>query len=415
MSPGYSNPATRVARGRALLVRSFGVAARMLNPVSILFVTMLSSIVSIVILGSLVPAGIPGVRRWLAANALAIVGLVLFALQGVVSPVLSILAANVIFARSAALVLEGCRQFFGQRPALRSVHAGCAAVFVGVAYWTWAKADVNARILVVSVFHAWIYAIIGWTSWRCRPPARPKYSYRFVTVAAWLGAIGHASRGVVYASGCAGHDTLLHSTPLNIAFLSLGILVPSSLAIGMVMLAHDRLGERLERFANVDELTGALTRRAFVERADTLLENARRNHLPLSLAIVDIDHFKAINDHFGHAAGDRVLKRFGRLMMVNVRASDLFGRLGGEEFAVMFPGIRCDDALARIDAIRAKARFDRRTPNGDDPVSPESHVTFSAGVDEYRASDTLVDLMARADAALYAAKAAGRDRVVVAA
>jgi diguanylate cyclase (GGDEF)-like protein len=236
-----------------------------------------------------------------------------------------------------------------------------------------------------------------------------------VTIGAWVGAIGHASRGVVYASGIAGHDALLHSTPFNIAFLSLGILVPSSLAIGMVMLAHDRLGERLERFANVDELTSALTRRAFIERADTLLADARRHHEPLSLAIIDIDHFKAINDHFGHAAGDRVLKRFGRLMMVSVSASDLFGRLGGEEFAVVFPGIRCDDALARIDAIRAKARFDRRFPHGDDPVSPESHVTFSAGVDEYRAGDTLADLMARADAALYAAKTAGRDRVVVAA
>lgn len=370
---------------------------------------------SVAILGSLLPAGIPGVRRWVGANALAIVGLVLFALQRTAPAVLSVLAANVIFAVSVVLVLEGCRQFFGLRPALRAAYAGCAVVLAGIAYWTWVSVSVNARIVLVSVFHAWIYASIGWTAWRHRPPGRPEYSYRFVTVASWIGALGHAARGVVYAAGWDGHPVLLQATPLNTTFLALGILAPSALSIGMVMLAHDRLAERLERFANFDELTGALTRRAFVARAEGLLAQARRRNQPLSLAIVDIDHFKSINDGYGHAAGDRVLQHFGRLMIVSVRASDLFGRLGGEEFAVLFPATRRDDALARIDAIRAKSRFDRRAPHGADHDMPDGPVTFSAGVDEYRHGDTLVELMARVDAALYAAKTSGRDRVVVAA
>jgi diguanylate cyclase (GGDEF)-like protein len=391
----------------------------MLNPVSILIVTMLSSIMSIAILGSLLPAGIPGVRRWMSANVLGVLGLVLFALQRVAPAVLSILAANVVFAAAVVLVLEGCRQFFGQKPTLRSAYAGCAAIFVGIAWWTWGRANVDARIALVSVFHAWIYAIIGWTAWRGRPPGRPKYSYRFVTVASWIGSLGHACRGFVYAAGWEGHAALLQATPVNVVFLALGILAPSALSIGMVMLAHDRLAQRLERVANVDELTGALTRRAFVARADILLSRARRQRAPLSLAIVDIDYFKAINDRYGHAAGDRVLQRFGKLMVVSVRASDLFGRLGGEEFAVLFPGTGREEALARIDTIRAKSRFDRRSPHGDDSGSrPGLHddpVTFSAGVDEYRDGETLAELMARVDAALYAAKTSGRDRVVTAA
>ena len=371
---------------------------------------------SVAILGSLLPAGIPGVRRWMGANALAILGLVLFSLQRVAPAALSILAANGIFAVAVVLVLEGCRQFFGLKPAVRSAYAGCALVLAGIAWWTWGRADVNARIVLVSVFHAWIYAAIGWTARRHRPPGRRRYSYRFVTIASWLGAFGHASRGFVYAAGWGGHASLLHATPLNTAFLALGILAPSALSIGMVMLAHDRLAQRLERFANIDDLTGALTRRAFVARAEALLAQARRDRTPLSLAIVDIDHFKAINDHYGHAAGDRALKRFGRLMMVSMRASDLFGRLGGEEFAVLFPGTRCADALARIDAVREKSRFDRRTPDVDDADADAPRpVTFSAGVDEYRAGETLAELMARVDAALYAAKTSGRDRVVIAA
>lgn len=370
---------------------------------------------SVAILGSLLPAGIPGVRRWMAANALAIVCLVLFSLQRVAPAMLSIFAANGLFAVSVVLVLEGCRQFFGQRPALYAAYGGCVAVLAGIAYWTWGRADINARIALVSGFHAWIYATIGWTALRGRPPERPKYSYRFVTIASWLGAIGHASRGLVYAAGWATQTSLLQATPLNAAFLALGILAPSALSIGMVMLAHDRLAERLERFANFDELTGALTRRAFVARADAALARAYRRNEPLSLAIVDIDHFKSINDRYGHAAGDRVLTRFGSMLIVSVRASDLFGRRGGEEFAVRFPGTRRDDALSRIDAIRTKSRFDRRAPHGGGSDMPEGYVTFSAGVDEYRNGDTLAELMARVDAALYTAKTSGRDRVVIAA
>jgi diguanylate cyclase (GGDEF)-like protein len=373
---------------------------------------MLSSLMSVAILGSLLPAGIPGVRRWIAANALAIVGLVLFTLQHVVHPALSILTANGLFAMSAVLALEGCRQFFGLRPVCRCAYLGCAIVVAGIAYWTWGSANVNTRIALVSLFHGWIYAVIGWTALRGRPQGRPPYSYRFVTIAAWLGALGHLLRGLVYAGGWGGTAPLLQATPLNTAFLALGILAPCSLSIGMVMLAHDRLAQRLERMANFDELTGALTRRAFVARAHALFARASKRDEPLSLAIVDIDYFKSINDRYGHAVGDRVLNHFGRLMIVSVRTSDLIGRLGGEEFAVLFPGTRREDALARIDAIRAKSRFDRRLPHGDDDGLPEGHVTFSAGVDEYRHGDTLAALMARADAALYAAKMSGRDRVL---
>lgn len=386
----------------------------MFDPVSILVVTMLSSAMSMAILGSLRPAGIPGVARWMGANALSVVGLVLFALQRVAPPVLGILVANGVFALAIVLMLEGCRQFFGLRPSLPAAYAGCALVMACVAYWTWVSADINARIAVVSIFHAGIYATIGWTAGRGRPPGRPAYSYRFVTVAASLGALGHLSRGFVYASGWERQAVLLQPTPLNIGFLALGILALPALSIGMVMLAHDRMAERLERWANLDELTGALTRRAFIARAEALLGEASATGRPLSLAILDIDHFKSINDAYGHAAGDDVLARFGRLVSVNVRTTDLFGRLGGEEFAVLFPGTGRGDALTRIDALRAKARADQRVAARHGASTPDRGVTFSAGIDEYRSGDSLALLMARVDTALYAAKTSGRDRVMAA-
>ncbi|HEY4805482.1 MAG TPA: GGDEF domain-containing protein, partial [Paraburkholderia sp.] len=120
-----------------------------------------------------------------------------------------------------------------------------------------------------------LYASMGWLALRCRPPERPVYSYRFVTLAAWLGAFAHALRGAMYGGGFVKQYGLLDFTPLNVAWLAPGILVLPALSIGMVLLAHDRMAERLERLANHDELTGALTRRAFLAHANASLEAAR--------------------------------------------------------------------------------------------------------------------------------------------
>ncbi|HEY3598134.1 MAG TPA: GGDEF domain-containing protein, partial [Paraburkholderia sp.] len=120
-------------------------------------------------------------------------------------------------------------------------------------------------------------------------------------------------------------------------------------------------------------------------------------------------HFKLINDEYGHACGDQVLTHFGRLVSASIRASDLFGRLGGEEFAVLYSSTGRGDAVTQLDRLRANVA-DCGCPVADGELLV---YTFSAGVDEYRRGETLAHLMARADAALYAAKARGRNCVMV--
>ncbi|RAR68077.1 diguanylate cyclase (GGDEF)-like protein [Paraburkholderia unamae] len=389
----------------------------MLDPVNILLVTVLSSIMSLAILGSLRPAGIPGVGRWIGAYVMASVALLLAGLQRLGVPVLTVLVSNVLLALAVVRVLEGCRQFFGLKPRVPLAYAGVAALAAGIVWWYWAEPSLGARVAVVSAFHAAIYTSIGWLALRCRPPARPVYSYRFVTLSAWLGAFAHALRGAMYGSGFVMQHGLLDFTPLNVAWLALGILVLPSLSIGMVLLAHDRMAERLERLANQDELTGALTRRAFLAQANAMLDTARGTGERVTLAIVDIDHFKSINDHYGHAAGDRVLAQFGRIVKGGVRASDAFGRLGGEEFALFFTGMTREEAVRRLDELRVLTLAVRRS--ADTHAREPEHgghegLTFSAGVDELQAQDSLAALMARADAALYVAKTRGRDCVVAA-
>jgi diguanylate cyclase (GGDEF)-like protein len=384
------------------------IAWPMLDPVNILIVTVLSGIMSMAVLGSLRPAAIPGVGYWISGNTLALVGLVLFALQRTAPLYLSVMIANGIFSIAVLQMLQGCRQFFGRRPVEFGEYLCWSAMMIGFLCWTYVVPDINARILLASLFHAYVYASVGWITYKGHIPGRPKYSYHFVTATASLGALGHLSRGLIYGFGLVHQTALLQPNVVNVAFLGLGILALPSLSIGMVMLAHDRMAERLERWANIDELTGALTRRAFLARAQARLAHALASGTRLSIAIIDIDHFKSINDEHGHACGDEVLAHFGRVVATNIRSTDLFGRLGGEEFAVLCPATGRADAVEQLDRLRTKIA------GGGCLLSDGQRLvyTFSAGADEHRHGETLAHLMARADAALYAAKARGRNRVM---
>jgi diguanylate cyclase (GGDEF)-like protein len=286
-------------------------------------------------------------------------------------------------------------------------------MLIAIVYWTFATPDFDARVAVVSAFHAYLYASIAWTVLRRRPSDRPAYSYNFVTIAALLFCVGHVVRGVVYGFGGLHQADLMQATPVNAVFMGIGILALPCMSTGIVMLAHDRLAQRFERLANVDDLTGAWARRAFLLKAQAVLDAAARNGMPVALAIIDIDRFKLINDTYGHAAGDSVLTHFARFVQGDLRGADVFGRLGGEEFGVLCPDTGRADAVVLLERLRE--RLASSAPGSQMSEWKISAYTFSVGVDQYRPGESLAVLMARADAALYAAKASGRNRVMLAA
>ncbi|MBX6318203.1 GGDEF domain-containing protein [Pigmentiphaga sp.] len=389
----------------------------MVDPISIILVTIFSAVMSLAVLGSLLRTGIPGVRRWFAASILAVLALVLYALQGHAPPWLTVVGANVALSGAGMVILQGCRQFFGGAPSSsKPEYVAWLVLCAGLLYWTYVEPDIATRIVLVSAFHAYVYGMIGWVVFRARPRARRQYAYRFVSIGAFLGAAGHVGRGLIYGAGVAPEADLLQatlvimqSTLVSVVFLAWAILTLPWLSIGMVLLAHDRLAERLERLASLDELTGLLIRRAFMAQAEAAVKTAARTGRPLALALVDLDHFKRINDQYGHARGDEVLARFAKTVTANLRAGDVFGRLGGEEFALLCPDTSASDALILLNRLRTLVAQAGNTEEQGGLV-----VTFSAGVDQYRAGDSLPHLMGRADAALYRAKALGRDRIVIA-
>ncbi len=163
-----------------------------------------------------------------------------------------------------------------------------------------------------------------------------------------------------------------------------------------------------------DALTGLYNRRDFDRRWNAELARARRFGLPLTLLMADIDHFKSVNDDFGHAAGDQVLVAIGRLICESLRASDLPARYGGEEFAIIAPHTGPQSAL--VLAERVRHTVEQRAHQALGKAAADRKVTISIGVAGCdNAAQGCERLFERADEALYAAKRGGRNRVVVAA
>jgi diguanylate cyclase (GGDEF)-like protein len=164
--------------------------------------------------------------------------------------------------------------------------------------------------------------------------------------------------------------------------------------------------KRIEELAELDELTGSYNRRCIMRMLDEEIARAGRNGSPCSIALIDLDWFKRINDAFGHPTGDEVLRTFAITMFANVRSVDHFGRYGGEEFLLVLPDMGTDNAVRALDRLRAIiAELDWSA------FSPDMKVTISAGVTTLKPDETPDTFLARADSALYAAKARGRNRI----
>ena len=197
--------------------------------------------------------------------------------------------------------------------------------------------------------------------------------------------------------------------PLTLAIYAVGGLMPVVGTIAFLLMCTERSQREIERTARTDHLTGIYNRGAIEGLAGRMISASIRHGTPMSLMVVDIDHFKRINDELGHAAGDKALLATVQMMQTLVRSCDLLGRLGGEEFVVLMPDT--DAVQARQAAERMRNEVELR------PVTffgTFRSLTVSIGVSEYRVEDgDFNHLLQRADRALYQAKHNGRNRVLV--
>ena len=350
----------------------------------------------------------PYLGDWALSMCTALVGMVLFGLRGVAPDWLSVVGANAFFTCSLALTLSGHLRFAGLRLWPRTmVGTGLALVLAYIAL-TYAYPSYPWRVALFNTSLALVSLVCCGVLW----DQRQRLS--LVTLAMPLVAHGlqalvaFARLGLTVLEDGDSQELLSTSLPHMLAIM-VNTLAVMAMGFGYMALHSARLMEALEAQAATDALTGLLNRRGFDGAASQEWRRHQRAGTSLAVLMIDVDHFKRLNDKQGHAAGDAALRQLGAVVQQHIRPYDVAARLGGEEFCVLVVDGALPAALQTAERLRlAVQEASRSEPSA-------AAVTISVGVSEALPDDPgLAAVMARADAALYRAKQAGRNRVELA-
>jgi diguanylate cyclase (GGDEF)-like protein len=333
--------------------------------------------------------------------------IVLFGMYGEVSQAISIDLANAILFLAFAVTWTGARVFDGRRPLPLAMVAG-SVVWLVACHLPIINASFEFRFLIASGIITTYTWLTAYEFWRGR--AEP-------LVSRWPAIFLLFAHGSLFLLRTP-LGAVLPWPPANQAFESVWLTALSfealmftiSIAFILLAMAKERAEFLHRTAAMIDPLTGIANRRSFLSDATELTSSNAATAHPTAVLLMDLDHFKSINDRFGHAVGDRVLQIFAESTRETIRASDLFGRLGGEEFAVVLRNVRREDAIILAECIHR--HFVEAAAYVDGYAT---RATVSIGV--VISDDTTLDmpaLLAQADQALYYAKERGRNRVEVA-
>jgi diguanylate cyclase (GGDEF)-like protein len=245
--------------------------------------------------------------------------------------------------------------------------------------------------------------IIYWT--RRHIPAQGRARVLLI-IGASISLIGLGMRVVAVLGGGAAEMRYDVSNLKQTISVSIGTFTAMMISLGLVLLSKERSESLLKHLALRDVLTGILNRRAILEQFSTELERSRRDNVYLAVAMVDIDHFKQINDVHGHLAGDEVICHCVNHLSRRLRQSDSMGRYGGEEFLLLLPGTDPGGAMTVLDELRASLA-EAPAQYGDTSILLRISIGVCCVIPEE--GDTTASLLARADEALYEAKGLGRN------
>lgn len=308
---------------------------------------------------------------------------------------------------SLSLVLAGYRRRAGARPRA-ALLAGCGCVVLAAVLWfAAAEAHLGLAAGLVPTYAALLLAAAMIALLRGEGATLPA-EWACTALLAILAVIELGAGGLSLAAGAEGHSVWLERA-VTLQLLTLPTAY-AGMGTFMIFLVATDLSEQMKRLAIVDPLTDVLNRRGFLDAAVGAISRARRSASPLTLVMSDLDHFKRINDTYGHATGDRALRRFATHLTSELRQGDLVGRIGGEEFALLLADTELEDAV-RVSERLCHALSIAAIEVGGARIQ----LTASFGVALLSDADGDVeDLLERADRGLYAAKEAGRNRVCVA-
>lgn len=353
-----------------------------------------------------------GFGWWTAGNLVGASGFVFIVFRGLVPDIIPVVAGNMMSVVGLLVALHGIRVFFGRKGrvyfnvVIVTLHLLTSIYYVGVDNSTVMRiACASAMTGVITVMSAYEFFSV--------PRDAKRFVHRF---AGWLFSVFAVilfARGVVTLAASPIDNLFVPNWIQSVSFVFFNLFAVMWTFTYMV-LNSQRLQEELEnaqieleRLATTDYLTGLRNNRAFFERAATEVVRSQRHDLPLSLVVFDVDHFKAVNDTFGHPGGDRMLRELGSVCGRMTRQNDMIARLGGEEFALLLT--HSDIKAAGHAAENFRLAIEQLIVEYE---AENIFVTASFGVAELRHDDTLECFLARADSCLYQAKNAGRNCVV---
>ncbi|MDC7715396.1 GGDEF domain-containing protein [Vogesella sp. LYT5W] len=352
---------------------------------------------------------IAGLGAWTLSYFFGLLVCVNLLLRAVAPELLLVLLTQLSAFLMAWLNWVGTRAYVGAAPVPRRYGVLGAVLLLATAAWfTVVQPEQTIRFTLMSLVVGTLFLLCARTIAQGRlqdHPARYLYALAsgghglFLLLRPWLFRVGNHGLFDAQHAIVVSHLVVVES----IAAIVL-------MAFGIVMLANEQVTLELRRIADRDPLTGVFNRRAFLALLDKGSHYAERMAFPLSVLLVDLDHFKKVNDNWGHQLGDRALHHFVTVAQACLRDGDVIGRLGGEEFAIFLPNAR----LAQAEAIASRLR-------GALEMQPLRHgeaaiaLTASIGVAQRQPQEAPQALLHRADEAMYLAKHNGRNRIELAA
>lgn len=376
----------------------------------------IKTILVLFILNSVLIAGLLGVsfwgRRtgvtnlWIASLIIQALTWILFAAQGKITPLMSVVLATTMLSLSWAMLTDAFCQFFEFRIKRYWIYLPSFITLI-VMFWnldSLANRNIAGGLIFSMQFFAAAWLIFSRTDKR-------KGLRMFIGITAVVMSVMYLIRGVMAFYDPNSIPILSVSSPFQTATFLIGDAARLAFSFGFLLLFEAQRSEELVRLASIDSLTEAFNRRTFMEMAERELARAKRYGQPLGLMFLDVDHFKAVNDTYGHPAGDLVLREFKLVAERCLRQQDVLGRYGGEEFCVLLPDTNHAGALVLAERMRQEIEKTMLClPDGQ-----SLRVTVSIGVSTIaqRLDElTIRKLIEKADLALYQAKQQGRNRVV---
>lgn len=377
-----------------------------IDPKTVIFYSaILAGLMTLILLTfrSVAKGQVAGTLNWAAGTASFSIACLLYSFRGVWPDAVSVVLGNTLYLFAACSWTAGTLRFHGVDPRTRWLALICMAMTLFIAWFTLISPNYQIKLVVFTAISASLYGIQAIVAIKHRENGLVYLFFIGALVTAFVITLMRCVSGILELEKDAH---FLSQDWMQITYLLFASSIPLVLSTGFFMIASRKIQQKLIELSRVDSLTGILNRRAFLEVCEGEHSRHRRHHREMSVVLMDIDHFKQVNDTYGHATGDLVLISVCTTVQSMLRKSDAFGRIGGEEFALLLPETCEGDAHSLAERIRIGVSITR--------VRHNLQVTLSLGVTKFDVQREMMhEAMSRADAALYHAKSSGRNRTVL--